>query len=130
MIVNHYSTDELLSVIFEGVHARKGHELVHIDLRSVGSGTFDNFVICHGDSNIHADAIAESVEQTVQETLGIKPWHREGHQNAQWIILAFDEVIVHVFQKEFRTFYNLEDLWADAKIHEIADETTAKLTVA
>jgi len=77
------------------------------------------FVICDGDSNIHVDAVADSVNEYVRKKLNDRPVHIEGKDNAEWILIDYVDVIVHVFQKSIREFYNLEGLWADAKRTEI-----------
>ena len=82
----------------------------------------DYFIICHADSTTQVSALAESVEDTVRIEMGEKPWNSEGQTNATWILLDYSNVVVHVFQRETREFYNLEELWADAKIQEIESE--------
>ena len=81
----------------------------------------DNFIVCHGDSTTQVSAIAESVEDKVKELTGIRITHREGIENAQWILLDYGSVVVHVFVKEARDYYKLEDLWGDADITIIKD---------
>lgn len=105
---------ELLNAIIDGMLDKKGHQILVLDLRPTGNSVADWFVICHGTSNTQADAIADSVEETVRKRLNEKPWHTEGFQNAEWILLDYVNVVVHVFQEPIRDFYRLEDLWADA----------------
>lgn len=105
---------ELLDTIVDGILDKKGHNILVLDLRPTGNTMADWFVICHGNSNTQADAIADSVEDTVRKKLNSKPWHTEGFQNAEWILLDYVNVVVHVFQEHIREFYRLEDLWADA----------------
>lgn len=105
---------ELVDAIVEGMLDKKGHQILVLDLRPTGNSMADWFVICHGNSNTQADAIADSVEETVRKKLNIKPWHTEGFQNAEWILLDYVNVVVHVFQEPIRDFYRLEKLWADA----------------
>ena len=105
---------ELLNAIIDGMLDKKGHQILVLDLRPTGNSVADWFVICHGTSNTQADAIADSVEDTVRKRLNEKPWHTEGFQNAEWILLDYVNVVVHVFQEPIRDFYRLEDLWADA----------------
>lgn len=114
-----YSKDELIHFIIEGIRDKKGNDIVNIDLSAIKNPICDNFIICHGTSRRQVDAIAESVEKIVIVNLGQKPWHKEGFQNAEWILLDYVDVVVHVFNEQNRSFYNLEGLWADAKINNI-----------
>lgn len=115
---------ELLDAIVDGILDKKGHEILVMDLRPAGNGSTDWFVICHGNSNTQASAIANSVEDMVRKTLNVKPWHMEGFQNAEWILLDYVNVVVHVFQEPIRDFYRLEDLWADAPTTKVAESFT------
>ncbi|MEE4196314.1 MAG: ribosome silencing factor [Bacteroidales bacterium] len=116
-----YSTEELVNAIIEGIHKKKGKDPVNLDLTKIDNTFCSHFIVCHGDSNTQVEAIADSVEETVRETLGIKAWHKEGLANATWVLLDYAEVIVHIFQSEYRSFYNLEDLWADASLTRYED---------
>lgn len=107
---------QLLNNIIEGIREKKGKEIVNIDLRKLGYAACDNFIICHGDSGPQLKALAESVEDKVEENLAIQVRHREGLGNARWILLDYGEVVVHIFLKEAREYYKLEDLWGDADI--------------
>lgn len=109
----------LIRYIVEGIQEVKGHEIVDIDLTSIKNSICDNFIICHGTSKRQVDAIADSVEKLVREKTKEKPWHKEGFQNAEWILLDYVDVVVHIFNEQNRKFYNLEGLWADAKIKNI-----------
>jgi ribosome-associated protein len=109
-------TERLLETIVKGIQNKKGNDIVTVDLTVLENSFCQFFVICHGNSNIQVSAIAESVEERVREDLREKVWHREGLENAQWVLLDYGDIVVHIFQKEFRDFYNLEELWADANI--------------
>ncbi|MBE0639262.1 MAG: ribosome silencing factor [Bacteroidales bacterium] len=111
--------EELIKFIIEGIHEVKGHEIVDIELNTIQNSICDDFIICHGTSKRQVDAIADSVEKTVRENTKLKPWHKEGFQNAEWILLDYVDVVVHIFNEQNRKFYNLEGLWADAKINYI-----------
>ena len=112
-------TESLLETIVKGIQNKKGNDIVAVDLTVLENSFCQFFVICHGNSNIQVSAIAESIEERVREDLREKVWHREGLENAQWVLLDYGDVVVHIFQKEFRDFYNLEELWADANITHI-----------
>ena len=101
-----------------GIQEKKGKEIVVLDLRKIENAVTDFFIICEAESTTQVEAIARSVHETVEKERGEKAWHSEGTQNAQWILIDFVSVVVHVFEKETRQFYNLESLWADAEIME------------
>lgn len=110
----------LAEIAIKGMQEKKAKDIVCMDLRRVHNSVTDFFIICHGDSNTQVDAIAGSVEEEIRKATGEKPWHREGFENAEWILLDYVDVVVHVFQKEQRDFYKLEALWADAETQVIA----------
>lgn len=107
---------KLLKTIIDSIQEKKGKDIVSLDLRKVENSISNYFVICHADSNTHVVAVAESVEVLVKKKIKERVWHKEGFENAQWILLDYSSVVVHVFQREFREHYDLEGLWADAKI--------------
>lgn len=106
----------LLQHIIEGLQEKKGKEIVNIDLRKLDYAACDNFVICHGDSGTQVKALAGSVEEKVDEKISVRVRHREGLENASWILLDYGDIVVHIFIKEARDYYKLEDLWGDADI--------------
>ena len=108
------SNTPLVDTVVDGIQEVKGKDIVHLDLRGVPNTVCDHFVICHGDSDTAVEAIAGSVEKLVREKLGERPWHAEGREARGWNILDYVDVVVHIFHREKRTFYALEDLWADA----------------
>ncbi|PWE01164.1 ribosome silencing factor [Marinilabilia rubra] len=108
------ASKELVNTIVEGIQEKKGANITILDLRKIENMIAEYFVICDGDSNVHVDALSDSVEEVVRRDAGEKPFHVEGKQNAEWILLDYMNVVVHVFQKQVRNYYNLEELWADA----------------
>lgn len=110
---------QLVEVIIEGMQEVKAHEVVCIDLRDLPNSVADYFVICHGDSNTQVDAIAKSIDKLTREQLNDKPLHTEGMQNSEWVLIDYVNVVAHVFYRDTRKFYDLEGLWADAKITNI-----------
>lgn len=110
---------QLVEVIIEGMQEVKAHEVVCIDLRDLPNSVADYFVICHGDSNTQVDAIAKSIDKFTREQLNDKPLHIEGMQNSEWVLIDYVNVVAHVFYRDTRKFYDLEGLWADAKITNI-----------
>lgn len=112
-------TSNLLEYVVKGIQGKKGRHIVNLDLTGIENAVCSNFVVCHGDSNRQVSAIADSVQEMVKKNTNEKPWHKEGEQNADWILLDYADVVVHIFREETRKFYNLEGLWADAQIAEI-----------
>ena len=109
-------TKILAGYVAEGLADKKGVNIVILDFKDVDNAVTDYFVICHGTSRPQVEALAESVREKVGKKLGIKPWHHEGFENAEWILLDYVDVVVHIFRQEAREFYQLEKLWGDAGI--------------
>jgi ribosome-associated protein len=109
-------TDDLTDIAIKALQEKKGHEITALDLRSLKSSVTDMFVVCHGDSTTQVDALARSVEEFIYKETGEEPMYKEGSENAQWILLDYINVVVHVFLKEFREYYGIERLWADAHV--------------
>lgn len=114
-------TELLLESIIKGIFEKKGQDVLKIDLRKLDNRISDYFIICHGASVSQVDAICDSVEDTVVRDAGEKPAHVEGLENCFWVLLDFGNVVVHIFQEEYRHFYNLESLWADASMEAVRD---------
>jgi ribosome-associated protein len=112
----------LKSVVIEGMQDRKATDIVVLDLKKVKNAVADYFVICTGNSDTQLDAISDSVEEMVHKKLKQAPWHKEGKQNKEWILIDYVDVVVHVFKKEKRDFFGLEDLWGDAVLTEVSNE--------
>lgn len=111
-----YTSDKLVETIITAIQEKKGEDIISLDLRKTGSSVADVFIICHGNSTTQVEAIASFVEHETRKHLKEKPWKREGLQNAQWAILDYVNIVVHVFLNETREFYKLEELWGDAII--------------
>jgi ribosome-associated protein len=110
------NTKEIVKAAIEGILKKKGKDPISLDLTEIENAVCKYFIICHGDSNTQVDALANSVLETVREETGEKVWHKEGLNNATWVLLDYSDVVVHIFQKEYREFYKIEELWADAKL--------------
>ena len=110
------NNDDLLANIILGIEEVKGEDINILDLREIDNSSCDYFVICNGNSNTQVNAIMNSVQKTVSKSIKDKPWHVEGSDNAEWILMDYVNVVVHVFQKHIREYYNIESLWGDAKI--------------
>ena len=113
------SADELIALILQGIEDVKGNHIILLDLREIENTVCDYFVICNGTSNTQVNAIVGSIQKTVSKAIQDKPWHVEGEDNAEWVLMDYVNVVVHVFQKHIREFYNIEGLWGDAKFTEI-----------
>jgi len=100
----------LADVIINGIQEKKGNDILCLDLREIPNAVTDFFVICHGDSDRQVEAIADSVIDITGEELDDSPWHKEGFENKEWILLDYVTVVVHIFHKNVREFYNLESL--------------------
>ena len=109
----------LAETIVRGMQELKGNEITVLNLSDIPGAVCQYFVICHGDSDTQVDAIARSIEKETNKEHNEKPWHIEGEENAEWVLLDFVDVVAHVFYRETREFYNLEGLWADATVEKI-----------
>lgn len=114
-------TKELILKIQEGIQEKKGKNIIIADLTEIDETICNYFVICQGNSPSQVIAIVESIKDSVRENLNIKPYAIDGTKNAQWVAIDYNDVIVHIFLPETREFYNLEHLWADAKLTVIED---------
>ncbi len=116
-----YTTEKLVDAVIDGMQEIKAKKISILNLKKLDNAITDYFVICEADSSTQVNAIADSVEVTVKKKLNEKLLHKEGIENASWILLDYTDVVVHVFQSEARNFYNLEDFWADAETKKIED---------
>lgn len=113
------SSEILSEWVVEGMLDKKALDVVVMDLREVKHAIADYFILCSGNSDTQIDAISDSIEAQIHKNSKQNPWKREGQQNREWILLDYVDVVAHVFNKEKRTFYGLEELWGDAKITKI-----------
>lgn len=116
------SEEKLFETIIEAIKQKKGKNIVSINLKKIENTLFDFFVICHGESTTQVGAIADAIELKTREELNVRPSHFEGMQNAQWVLIDYQGIVVHVFLDQQREFYRLEDLWADGEISVYKDE--------
>ena len=113
--------DNLLKRIIEGIQEKKGKNIITLDLTSIPSASAQYFIICEGNSPTQTGAIADSIREYVQKSMNVKPFFYDGYKNAQWIVLDYGNIFVHVFLPEQRNLYKLEQLWNDAKLTAIPD---------
>jgi ribosome-associated protein len=116
------NNDELLANIIKGIEEVKGNDIDILDLRALENTVCDYFVICNGSSNTQVTAIANSVQKIVSKELKDKPWHVEGVENGEWVLMDYVNIVVHVFQRHIREYYDIESLWGDAKITTIQNK--------
>ncbi len=119
----------LLDVVIAGIQEVKGHDIVCLDLREIKHAISDYFVICHGNSHTQVDAIARSIDKETESQLNESAVHIEGRNNSEWVLMDYTDVVVHIFYKEARPFYALEELWADAKATHIEDVVVNMKTI-
>ena len=110
------NADELIALILEGINEVKGQNVNLLDLREIENTVCEYFIICNGTSNTHVKALTGSVQKTVSKAIQDKPWHVEGEDNAEWVLMDYVNVVVHIFQKQIRDYYDIEGLWGDAKV--------------
>jgi len=113
--------------ITQGMLEVKAIDIQIFDLRAVQHAIADFFVLCSGNSDIHIDSISRMIEKHAFDQAKQKPWHKEGYANKEWILIDFVDVVAHIFNKEKRAFYDLEKLWADAKIYTLGNSTEQNL---
>lgn len=112
----------LIETIISAIQDTKGEDIKILDLTHIENSVADHFIICSANSNTQVNAIAGNVEKKVRNELKDRPWHVEGTENAMWILVDYVSVVVHIFQKHIREYYDIEDLWSDAKVTEIEDQ--------
>ena len=115
------NSKELSKIVTLGMQEKKAQDIVILDLKNIGSAVADYFVICSGNTVNQVDAITDSVEDFIYKHCQELPWRKEGKQHKEWILLDYVNVVVHIFRKDRREFYALEDLWGDAPIQRIEE---------
>ena len=110
------SSELVKKFVVEGLQEIKGQNITVLYLREIENAVTDFFIIAEGNSNTQVNSLADSVHKVVRENVGDKPWHIEGRDNSEWVLMDYVTVVVHVFQKGIREFYDLEGLWGDAEI--------------
>lgn len=114
-------TKGLIENIIEGIQNKKGTRIIVADLTHIGDTICNYFIICQGNSPSQISAIVDSIKETARDKSGAKVYGIDGMRNSQWVAMDYGDVLVHVFLPEIRDFYDLEHLWADAKLTSIPD---------
>lgn len=109
---------KILKTILKAISDKKGEHVVSLDLRKINEAVADFFIICEATSAPQVRAIADHVEEEVKAKCGDSPYHQEGRQNMQWVLLDYVDVVVHIMLPETRKFYKLEEMWSDAAAQE------------
>lgn len=116
------NSDELAQLVVKGMQEKKAMDIVILNLKHIKNAVADYFVVCSGNTENQVDAITDSIEEQVYKALEQDPWHKEGKEHKEWILLDYVDVVAHVFKKDRRQFYSLEELWGDAVITHIESE--------
>ena len=116
MIKSKLEETNLINEIIFGIEDVKGIEVNIMDLSKISNTVCEFFILCTGTSNIHVTAIANSIRKNVSKKLKEKPFSMEGVENQEWVLIDYVDVVVHIFQRDIREFYDIENLWGDAKI--------------
>ncbi|MCH1385145.1 MAG: ribosome silencing factor [Flavobacteriaceae bacterium] len=114
------STDLLITHIIDALEDVKAEDIQILDLREIENSVCSYFIVCSGNSNTQVNALAGSVQKKVSKALKEKPFHVEGTETAEWVLLDYINVVVHIFQRTVREYYDIESLWGDAKVTAIA----------
>lgn len=112
--------DNLITLIIDALEDVKGEDICVMDLRDIENTVCQYFIICSGTSNTQVSALAGSVQKKVSKALKEKPLQAEGLENSEWVLIDYVDVVVHIFQRNIREHYDIESLWGDAKVTEIA----------
>lgn len=117
---------DLKAAIIAGMLDKKAHKITVLDLRKLKTSMADYFIVCHGNSDKQVSAIADSVEEQALKQAGEKPWHVEGAELSEWILMDYFDIVVHIFRDEKRDFYGIEELWSDAEISHVSEKGLEK----
>ncbi|MBU6119454.1 ribosome silencing factor [Hymenobacter siberiensis] len=115
-------SDTLADLVVRGMQDKKAADIVVLNLKELKNAVADYFIICSANSDTQLEAVARSVEEEVEKVTGESPWQTEGRTNREWVLLDYVDVVVHVFLRDRRKFYALEELWGDANISYIESE--------
>ncbi|NVO83289.1 ribosome silencing factor [Hymenobacter terrestris] len=118
-------SDKLAEIVVSGMQEKKASDIVVLNLKELKNAVADYFIICSASSDTQIEAIARSVEEEVEKLTGQNPWQTEGRTNREWVLLDYVDVVVHIFLRDRRQFYALEELWGDANITYVEEEASA-----
>lgn len=115
------AADKLAELVVKGMQEKKAVDIVVLNLKNIKNAVADYFIICSGSSDTQVDAITDSIEEEIHKSSQQGPWHKEGKEHKEWILLDYVDVVAHVFKKDRRAFYALEELWGDALVTYVED---------
>jgi ribosome-associated protein len=115
-------SDTLADLVIRGMQDKKASDIVVLNLKELKNAVADYFIICSANSDTQLEAVARSVEEEIEKVTGESPWQTEGRTNREWVLLDYVDVVVHVFLRDRRKFYALEELWGDADIRYVEEE--------
>ncbi|MFD2718885.1 ribosome silencing factor [Hymenobacter monticola] len=115
-------SDTLADLVIRGMQDKKASDIVVLNLKELKNAVADYFIICSANSDTQIEAVARSVEEEIEKVTGESPWQTEGRTNREWVLLDYVDVVVHVFLRDRRQFYALEELWGDADIRYVEAE--------
>ena len=121
-------SDTLADLVVRGMQDKKAADIVVLNLKELKNAVADYFIICSANSDTQIDAVARSVEEEIEKVTGESPWQTEGRTNREWVLLDYVDVVVHVFLRDRRQFYALEELWGDAEFTYIEEPAQAQAT--
>ncbi len=116
--MHYWKSSKIIKTIIAAIQDKKGENIISLDLRKINEAVADFFIICEANNAPQIKAIAENVERKVKEKCEENPWHHEGYNTLQWVLLDYVNVVVHVMLPETRKFYQLEDMWSDGLAQE------------
>jgi ribosome-associated protein len=111
----------LANIIGEIMLSKKDNDVVIMNLKPLPNTICDYFVVCHGNSFVQIQTIRDAVIDEVRKAVSEKPWHVEGANDSEWLLIDYQNVIVHIFLNRAREYYKIEDLWADAEFSHLKD---------
>ena len=112
----------MADLVVRGMQDKKAADIVVLNLKELKNAVADYFIICSANSDTQLEAVARSVEEEIEKVTGESPWQTEGRTNREWVLLDYVDVVVHVFLRDRRKFYSLEELWGDAEIKYVEEE--------
>ena len=120
-MIKNLEKQALIEKIIEAIQDTKGEDILMFDLTNIENAVAEGFIICSANSNTQVSAIAGNIEKKVRNELKERPWHVEGLETATWVLVDYVSIVVHIFQKQTREYYDIDSLWGDAKITKIED---------
>ncbi|MCZ2458627.1 MAG: ribosome silencing factor [Chitinophagales bacterium] len=112
---------KIIKTIINAIQAKKGENIVSLDLRKIDEAVADFFIICEANNQPQIRSLSENVERQVFEKCNEKPYHQEGYQSMKWVLIDYVNVVVHIMTPETRNFYKLEEMWNDGKAEKHSD---------